>query len=356
MSHPSRPRTRGPAERRPRSFRVEQIIQLEDRKLMTPVVTGAPPVATFTAAATQPPNTTTGTVTVTFSNAGGVNADGSAFESAAPLTSVSELTPITSFGGDIVRIEAGPGGSFGEGVYAISRGAGGNTGAINRPGVIYRVDPATGKSTVFFDLNSVINQLEPGNTAAASAGAASGLVNWYDISFDPNGVFNGTPSMFVSSVDRSDPAKNAIYQIGAPTASSSPSLPSSPTGSRALKFSSNPSAILVPPTEQQSFQRRALRGQRHGGELAGQHELLGLLLQRHPVPARPEHQHADAPLRHLRDQLLPRAADLAHRGQRRLHLARLRHLHRLRHPRRGRHPRRARPERRRGLERRAPDQ
>ena len=40
----------------------------------------------------------------------------------APITSVSELTPISSFGGDIVTIAAGPGGVFGDDVYAISRG------------------------------------------------------------------------------------------------------------------------------------------------------------------------------------------------------------------------------------------
>ena len=34
----------------------------------------------------------------------------------APITSVSELTPESSFGGDIVTIAAGPGGVFGNGV------------------------------------------------------------------------------------------------------------------------------------------------------------------------------------------------------------------------------------------------
>ena len=72
--------------------------------------------------------------------------------------------PDSSFGGDIVRIKAGPGGDFGKAVYAISRGAGGNTGAVNKPGVIYRVDPATGKASVFFDLNTVITSLSPPRT------------------------------------------------------------------------------------------------------------------------------------------------------------------------------------------------
>ena len=54
--------------------------------------------------------------------------------------------------------------------------------AINRPGVIYRVDPATGKASVFFDLNTVMNQLDPNslstdgkNPAANSLGASTGL-------------------------------------------------------------------------------------------------------------------------------------------------------------------------------------
>src|SRR5262249_52799142 len=138
--------------------------------------------------------------------------------SAAPITSVAELTPNTSFGGDIVNITPGPGGVFGSDVYAISRGAGGNTGAINRPGVIYRVDPATGKPSVFFDRTPVLSQTAPNNPptpppAANSLGASTGLVNWYSMTFDPEGQFDGTPSLFVASVDRSDPAKNIVYQI-----------------------------------------------------------------------------------------------------------------------------------------------
>ena len=42
-----------------------------------------------------------------------------------------------------------------------SRVAGARTSAVNRPGVIYRIDPATGKASVFFDLNTVLNQIDP---------------------------------------------------------------------------------------------------------------------------------------------------------------------------------------------------
>ena len=153
MSHPSRPRASGPAQRRPRGARLEAIAPLEERQLLAPVVAGpaarrrpSPPLA-------SQPTARTNLGTVTFTNTlpsqtGATNAL-TAFPEAAAITSVSELTPTTSFGGDIVRIRPGPGGEFGNDVYAISRGAGDNAanGAINRPGVIYRVDPATGKST-----------------------------------------------------------------------------------------------------------------------------------------------------------------------------------------------------------------
>src|SRR5439155_6552698 len=123
------------------------------------------------------------------------------FPSQEPVTTVNELTPISSFGNDIVRIKAGPGGDFGNYIYAISRGAGENTGAVNRPGVIYRVDPATGKASVFFDLNTVVTQLSPPSASAANSGAVSpgsGLTNWYDLAFDPEGYWDGKPSLFVA--------------------------------------------------------------------------------------------------------------------------------------------------------------
>ena len=229
MSQPSRPQAHASARRRRRNLKLEAIFPLEDRCLLTPVVAVTPVTAVFVPAATQPANTTTGAVQITEGN------PDAGFPSDAPFTSVNELTPISSFGGDIVTIQAGPGGVFGNAIYAISRGAGDNgqapgtasapnpfvvntsprtvSGAINKPGVIYRVDPATGKTNVFFDLNTVISQLNPDATPGNSVGSATGLVNWYSITFDPEGFFDGTPSMFVSSVDRSDPAKNAIYQI-----------------------------------------------------------------------------------------------------------------------------------------------
>ncbi len=259
MSQPSRSKTRVPARRKRRAAVIEAVEWLEDRQLLAPVVSTAVPVATFTAA-TTPTNTDLGTVSIS-----SVATD----YSAAATTSVAELTSLNSFGGDMVRIEAGPGGAFGNAVYAISRGAGANSNSsfrdpslqtpINRPGVIYRVDPATGKAGVFFDLNTVLNQLDPTASTGNGAVPSTGLTNWYDITFDPNGYFDGKPSMFVSSIDSSDPFKNVVYRIA-------------PDGTfMGLYFTFNtvqsgvlnvqPSAIMVPPVNQQSFLRGMFVGQ-----------------------------------------------------------------------------------------------
>lgn len=258
MSQPSRPRARGPA-RRHRALKFEKPTPLEQRCLLAPVVPVFPLQAEFTAA-DNPTNAFLGTVVVS------PNTDVDPIETAAPITSVAQLTPLSSFGGDIVRIKAGPGGDFGKGVYAISRGAGSNPNAINRPGVIYRVDPVTGKATVFFDLNTVMSQIDPNalatdgvNPAANSMGASTGFVNWYDIAFDPEGYFDGKPTMFVSTVDRSDPAKNAIYRIG-PDGSFLGAFVTLTDGLAATKFTVNPTGIIVPGPEQQRFLRGLIGG------------------------------------------------------------------------------------------------
>src|SRR5205085_3638932 len=172
----------GPAQRRRRDLQVEQPVPLEERRLLAPFVPLFPLQAIFTPAPT-PTNAFLGTVTVS------ENTSATLVDSAAPITSVAELPPASSFGGDIVNIAAGPGGVFGKGVYAISRGAGGNLGAVNRPGLIYRVDPATGKASVFFDLNTILSQTDPTNAtpttpAANSLGNRTGLVTWYSMTLD----------------------------------------------------------------------------------------------------------------------------------------------------------------------------
>ena len=231
MSQPSRPQAQGPAQRRRRQIKFEAVQPLEDRCLLAPLVAISPIIAgSAPAGGTVPANTSSTNVTVTLGTAD------TGFLTAAPFTSVAELTPISSFGGDIVRIRSGPGGPFGNDVYAISRGAGENSanltaaqiannnttapvvsGAINRPGVIYRVDPATGKTNVFFDLNTLIPQLEPadnkGATAANSAGAEDRPGQLVRHHLRPRRLLRRQASMFVSSVDRQDPTKNAIYRI-----------------------------------------------------------------------------------------------------------------------------------------------
>ncbi|MFO0909641.1 MAG: hypothetical protein U0794_15015 [Isosphaeraceae bacterium] len=270
MSQPSRPQARGPAQRRRRDLKIEALLPLEERSLLAPVVTLFPRLAAYTPSANLPTGVNQGGVVVTLNQPDG------GFLSAAPFASVTQLTPITSFGGDIVRIKAGPGGDFGKGVYAISRGAGANglpadspllddalprtvTSAINRPGVIYRVDPATGKSSVFFDLNTVMNQLDPGTTPGNDVGVSTGLYNWYDISFDPEGYFDGRPSMFVASVDRTNPVKNAIYRI-APDGSFMGAFATFTDGSVQQKFNITPSAVEIPGPENQQFLRGLFSG------------------------------------------------------------------------------------------------
>ena len=252
MSPSSRPWSRGLAPRRRRSISLAPPVRLEDRCLLAPVL------------ATVIPTVTATTPTITPAPPAGTQIQDIAItpialpSSPAPITSVSLLTPDSAFGGDLVRIKAGPGGDFGKGVYAISRGAGANAplGAVNRPGVIYRVDPATGKSSVFFDLNTVISNLEPGTgaTAANSLGASTGLVNWYDIEFDPEGYFDGRPSMFVSTSDRADPLKNAVYRV-APDGTFLGAFAVFTEGQSALNLTQNPTAVYIPPPEQQSFLR-----------------------------------------------------------------------------------------------------
>jgi hypothetical protein len=232
--------------------------------MMAPVVAVYPLTATFTAA-TSPVNSDLGSVTVSENTALSTS-----IGTMAPITSVSELTSLASFGNDIVTIAAGPGGVFGNDVYAISRGAGDNNGedgrpqGVNDPGVIYRVDPATGQSSVFFDLNTVISQLDPSNstpTNPASNGllTSSGLVNWYSITFDSEGIFSGTPAMFVSSVSRSDPSKNIIFEI-APNGTLMGVFTQMTDGLSSMNFNLNPTAILIPPVQDQSFLKGLIGG------------------------------------------------------------------------------------------------
>ncbi len=258
MSQPSRPHARGAAKRRRRQFQVDTIEHLERLTLLAPIIpTQVATTATFVATPQVPPNTNVnlGSFTITQTPLP---------VSAAPYVSVSELTPISDFGNDIVRIKAGPGGDFGNGLYAISRGAGDNVtlpGTINKPGVIYRIDPATGKASIFFDLNSVLN----GDASNGLNPTSTGLKNWYDIAFDPEGYFDGKPSMFVSSVSTPSPtdptgSKNAIFRI-APDGTLMSVFIKFTAGAGAGQFARSPTSVLVPPPEQQTFLRGLIMGE-----------------------------------------------------------------------------------------------
>src|SRR5262245_6704577 len=121
MSHANRPSERRP-QRKQRKVHLEAQ-PLEERQLLTPVMTvntHTPAIGTSTT--TTVGNVTTITGTIIVNNAPSAN-------SAAGFTSVAQLASLNAFGGDMVRIEAGPGGDFGKAVYAISRGAGSNADA-----------------------------------------------------------------------------------------------------------------------------------------------------------------------------------------------------------------------------------
>ena len=277
MSQPNRLRASAQeARRRRRRMQIEPILHLEVKALLAPYLPIGTRNATFTAFDNQPDNQNFGSVNVTFGDASLIN-------SAAAYVSVSQLTPISTFNGDIVRIEAGPGGDFGKSLYAITRGtntAGPPIETGGRPGVIYRVDPATGDGNVFFDLNTVLNQVSPGTTADNSAGSATGLVNWYDITFDETGVFDGLPSMFVSSVDSDNPLKNAVYRI-APDGTFLGLFIAYGDATGTGSLAQRPSAIHVPPPEQQSFLRGLIAGSgtnngNEGGFTAGTTNFTGL--------------------------------------------------------------------------------
>ena len=65
MSQPSRPRSRGTAQRRRREIKFDRPVPLERRSLMAPIVATYPLTASFTAStAATPVNSDLGTVTV----------------------------------------------------------------------------------------------------------------------------------------------------------------------------------------------------------------------------------------------------------------------------------------------------
>ena len=146
---------------------------------------------------------------------------------------------------------------------------------------------------MFFDLNTVMNQLDPNslstdgkNPAANSLGASTGYVNWYDIAFDPEGYINGSPMMLVSSVDRSDPAKNAIYMIS-PSGQFLGAFVMMNNYTVATKFNMNPTGMVIPGPQFQATPSRPARGQRDHHD---RRHLRRTLLQLERLLPRPGHQ------------------------------------------------------------------
>ena len=123
------------------------------------------------------------------------NTTATSLDTMAPITSVSELTPDSSFGGRDRHDRGRPRRRLRRGCLCDHTRSRATTPARARstdPGVIYRVDPATGQASVFFDLNSVISQIDPGNATPTTPAAnglltSTGLVNWYSITFDSEG-------------------------------------------------------------------------------------------------------------------------------------------------------------------------
>jgi hypothetical protein len=241
------------AEQRRSKLRLQtQFEHLEKREVLAPFVSTQQYTTTFTAAET-PSFTFLGTVDVT---------QAPYDQSATGFTSVTQLTPSSEFGGDIVRIQGGPGGDFGKGVYAISRGGGENAAAVNRPGVVYRVDPTTGKASTFFDLNDLIQKLQnnPAADASSVVTRASGLVNWYDIAFDPEGYFFGRSAMLISMADSTDASKNRVYAIGSDGSLIGVLATFNEQSTINQLFTRTPTSIVVPPVEQQARVRGLFSG------------------------------------------------------------------------------------------------
>ena len=124
------------------------------------------------------------------------------------------------------------------------------------------------------------------NPAANSLGASTGFVNWYDIAFDPEGNFDGSPRCSSASVDRSDPSKNAIYMIS-PSGKFLGAFVPLTDGLAATKFNINPTGMVIPGPEDQAFLRGLLGRQRHHDD--GWH-VRRALLQLERLFTRADHQ------------------------------------------------------------------
>ena len=249
MSQSSRPRERGTV-RRSRDVKLDRPVPLETRSLMAPVVATFPLQATFTAAPT-PTNADLGTVVVSREHGrhdrhGGPDHVGVGADAGFVVR--------RRYRDDRGRPRRG---LRQRGLRDFSRrrrqrrrrcGQPAGRDLPGRPGD--GQDQRVLRSQHRAEPDRPDNQ--PGTTAANSLGNSTGLVNWYSITFDSEGLFSGTPAMFVSSVDRSDPNKNIIFEI-APNGTLMGVFVQMTDGLSSLKFNISPTAILVPPVQDQSF-------------------------------------------------------------------------------------------------------
>ena len=102
MSQPSRPRARGPAKRRRADQAGDRRFRWSNAACWRPSLRSFP--CRRPSRRPRPrPERDLGTITVA------QNTTATNISTSAPITSVAELTPLSSFGGDIVNIAAGSG-------------------------------------------------------------------------------------------------------------------------------------------------------------------------------------------------------------------------------------------------------
>ena len=210
LSHPDR----GPAAQcrgRNRDYKIDRPVPLELRSLTAPVVADFQPLTDrFTAAAT-PTNADLGTVTVAR------DTTAAAVDTMAAnhvgLRTDTDLIVRRRHRHDRGRARR----RIRQRRLRDSRGAGDNS---PRPSTVRASSTALIPRPARLAFSSTSNgakpdrpqQYDPGTPAANGLLTSTGLVNWYSITFDSEGVFSGTPAMFVSSVSRSDPNKNIILR------------------------------------------------------------------------------------------------------------------------------------------------
>ena len=163
-------------------------------------------------------------------------------------------------------------------------------------------------------------------------------MNFYDLAFDPEGVFDGRPSLFVSSLSQNDPTKNVVFRIG-PDGSFLGIYIRFTAGASTQNFTRQPSAVLVPPAEQQNFLKGLFVGQANGGSALNgttSGNFQALFFDANSFRPGQDLSGAALPERRVDHAADLRPAGRPDGGELVVHFADLLGLHRLRHPGRGR--------------------